>query len=165
MLTLSRFLATVSSKGDTPCARLAMHRHAFTICLALILMVTRGVAVAAPLALLDRNGSHVSIEAYAPNIVRVTLSIDKDLALAPPGFGITAAADATGWKHRVLPSGEEFSSDLMSLEVKAQPWPNPPSQMERYFAPSLPPVSLTVRTPGGKPILQMSGWEMAPHMV
>src|ERR1700736_895642 len=165
MLTLSRFLATVSSKGDTPCARLAMHRHAFTICLALILMVTRGFAIAAPLALLDRNGSHVSIEAYAPNIVRVTLSIDRDLALAPPGFGIIAVTDATGWNHRTTAAGDEFSSDIMSLEVKAQPWPNPPSQMERYFAPSLPPVSVTVRKPGSTPILEMSGWEMAPHTV
>jgi alpha-D-xyloside xylohydrolase len=123
------------------------------------------VAAAAPLALLDRNGSHVSIEAYAPNILRVTLSIDKDLALAPPGFGIAAAADSTGWKHRSAPSGDEFSSDVMSLEVKAQPWPGPPSQMQRYFAPSLPPVSVTVRKPGGNPILQMNGWEMAPHTV
>jgi alpha-D-xyloside xylohydrolase len=136
-----------------------------SIYLALIFITARGFAVAAPLALLDRNGSHVSIEAYAPNVVRVTLSIDKDLALAPPGFGIIAPADATGWKHRTLPSGDEFSSELMSLEVKAQPWPNPPSQMERYFAPSLPPVSVTVRKPGGNSILQMSGWEMAPHTV
>ena len=150
MLTPSRFPATVSSKG---------------LCLALILTAAQGFAVAAPLALLDRNGSHVSIEAYAPNIVRVTLSIDKDLALAPPGFGISAAADATGWKHRTTATGDEFSSDVMSLEVKAQPWPSAPSQMERYFAPSLPPVSLTVRKPGSNPILQMSGWEMAPHTV
>jgi len=150
MLTLSRFPATVWSER---------------LCLALILIVAQGVAVAAPLALLDRNGSHVSIEAYAPNIVRVTLSIDKDLALAPPGFGISAAADATGWKHRTTATGDEFSSDVMSLEVKAQPWPRAPSQMERYFAPSLPPVSLTVGKPGSNPILQMSGWEMAPHTV
>ena len=150
MLTLSKFPATVSSER---------------YCLALILIVAQGFAVAAPLALLDRNGSHVSIEAYAPNIVRVTLSIDKDLALAPPGFGISAAADATGWKHRTTATGDEFSSDLMSLEVKAQPWPSAPGQMERYFAPSLPPVALTVRKAGSDPILQMSGWEMAPHTV
>jgi alpha-D-xyloside xylohydrolase len=142
-----------------------MRRHAHTLCLALVLIAARGFAVAAPVALLDRNGSHVSIEAYAPNIVRVTLSIDRDLALAPPGFGIIAVTDATGWKHRTTAAGDEFSSDIMSLEVKAQPWPNPPSQMERYFAPSLPPVSVTVRKPGSTPILQMSGWEMAPHTV
>jgi alpha-D-xyloside xylohydrolase len=152
MLTSSRFPATAWS--DRVC-----------VLLALIQAIAAGSAVAAPLALLDRNGSQVSIEAYAPNIVRITLGIDKNLALAPPGFGIIAAPDATGWKHRTLPSGDEFSSDVMSIEVRAQPWPSPPSQMERYFAPSLPPVSLTVRKPGGNSILEMSGWEMAPHAV
>src|SRR5882672_8743262 len=103
-----------------------MHNRLPTICLALALAVAPGFAPAAPLALLDRNGSQVSIEAYAPNIVRVTLSVDSDLALAPPGFGIIAAADATGWKHRTGTSSDEFSSDVMSLEVKPQPWPSPP---------------------------------------
>ena len=140
-------------------------RHASPICLGLILIMASGLAAAAPLALLDRNGSHVSIEAYAPNIVRVTLSIDKDQVLAPPGFGIIGAADASGWTHRTTASGDEFSSGVMSLQVNAQPWPKPPSQMERYFAPSLPPVSVEVRKRGGDPILQMSGWEMAPHTV
>ena len=167
MLTLSRFPATASSEGPRIVggARLAVRRHAHILCLAVALIAAQGFTVAAPLALLDRNGSHVSVEAYAPNIIRVTLSIDKDLALAPPGFGIIAAADATGWNHRTTAAADEFSSDAMSLEVKAQPWPNSPSQMERYFAPSLPPVSVTVRKPGSTPILEMSGWEMAPHTV
>jgi alpha-D-xyloside xylohydrolase len=177
MLMLSKFPAMVSSRTGAHIGRayigrarlathrLATHRLARTVCLALLLVVAPGFAAAAPLALLDRNGSQVSIEGYAPNIVRVTLSTDKDQALAPPGFGIIAAADATGWKHQTLTSGDEFSSAVMSLEVKAQPWPNPPTQMERYFAPSLPPVSITVRKPRGDPILQMSGWEMAPHTV
>jgi alpha-D-xyloside xylohydrolase len=37
--------------------------------------------------------------------------------------------------------------------------------MERYFAPSLPPVTLTVRKTGHDPMLRMSGWEMAAHTV
>jgi alpha-D-xyloside xylohydrolase len=132
---------------------------------ALILLMAGELAMATPLAVLDRNGSQVSIEGYAPNILRVTLALDKDLALAPPGFGIIAAADATGWQQHPTTSGDEFSSQAMSLEVKAQPWPSPPSQMERYFAPSLPPVSLRVRKPGGDLVLEMNGWEMAPHTV
>jgi len=55
--------------------------------LALLLLMSARVAVAAPLALLDRAGSQVSIESYAPNIVRITISLEKDLALAPAGFG------------------------------------------------------------------------------
>ncbi len=122
-------------------------------------------AVAAPLELLDRNGSYVAIEPYAPNIVRVTLSVDKDLALAPPGFGFIAAAQPAGWRHDRTPSGDVFSSAALTVSVRAQPWPDPPTQMQRYFAPSLPPVSLTLRKPDGATILEMSGWEMAPHRV
>jgi alpha-D-xyloside xylohydrolase len=133
--------------------------------LALILTIKGSHAVAAPLALLDRNGSLVSIESYAPNIVRVTLATDKDTALAPAGFGISATADDRGWKHRTTASGDEFSSDVLSIEVQAEPRPGAPSPGERYFAPSLPSVSLTVRKPDGGRILEMSGWEMAPHTV
>lgn len=123
------------------------------------------LAIAAPLALLDRNGSQVAIEAYAPNIIRVTLSPEKSLALDPPGFGINGAPDPSGWQHRTTTTGDEFSSNRLTLEVAAAPAPRAPTQMERYFAPSLPPVSLTVRNPRGEPILKMNGWEMAPHTV
>jgi alpha-D-xyloside xylohydrolase len=140
-------------------------RRSFLACVALMLAASGRSAVATPLALLDRGGSQVSIESYAPNIVRITISLDKDLALAPPGFGIIGAADSTGWQQRITASGDQFSSEVMSLEVKAQPWPGAPSQMDRYFAPSLPPVSLTVRKATGDPMLRMSGWEMAPHTV
>jgi alpha-D-xyloside xylohydrolase len=135
------------------------------LAIALTFALLSGYATAAPLALLDRNGSYVSIETYAPNIIRVTLSVDKDLALAAPGYGFIGATDTTGWKHQAGASGDVFTSAAMSLEVAAQPWPNAPSQMERYFAPSLPPVSLKLRKPNGDPILEMSGWEMAPHVV
>ena len=133
--------------------------------LALALAVYGPSATAAPLGLLDRNGSLVAIESYAPNIIRVTLATDKDTVLAPPGYGIVAKPDDRGWKHQVTASGDEFSSDSLTLQVKAQPPPGPPTQMERYFAPSLPPVSLTVREPAGNIILKMSRWEMAPHAV
>ena len=131
----------------------------------LLLAAIGAPAAAEPLALLDRNGSYVSIEAYAPNIVRVTLSQDKNLALAPPGYGISGAADGKGWTHRADASGDVFESGALSVEVPAQPRPGPPSQMERYFAPALPPVTLSVRQPGGATLLQMNGWEMSPHTV
>lgn len=129
------------------------------------LSLLAGIAAATPLSLLDRNGSYVAIESYAPNIVRVTLSVDKDLAVAAPGYGFIGAADPKGWTHTATATGDVFSSAAMSLEVAAQPWPHAPSQMERYFAPSLPPVSLKVRKPGGETILEMSDWDMAPHTV
>ncbi len=37
--------------------------------------------------------------------------------------------------------------------------------MERYFAPSLPPVSIRFDRADGTPLTAMTGWEMAPHDV
>ncbi len=122
-------------------------------------------ANADPLATLDRNGSLVAIEPYAPNIVRVTISLDRTLADAPPGEGPNAKPDVSGWTHRTDASGDVFASGAVSLTVNAQPWPKAPSQMERYFAPSLPPVSIAVRKPDGRVIAEMTGWEMSPQTV
>jgi alpha-D-xyloside xylohydrolase len=150
---------TLSNRGR--CRRAGITVPAAVLALALLAQT----AMAAPLGLLDRNGSLVSIESYAPNIVRVTLGTDKDTVLAPSGYGILAKPDDRGWSHQVTASGDEFSSEVLTLQVNAQPHPGPPTQMERYFAPSLPPVSLTVHKPGSEPILKMSRWEMAPHTV
>lgn len=122
-------------------------------------------ALAAPLSTVDRNGAQVAIEPYAPNIVRVTIALDRTLADAAPGPGPNAPADATGWAHRTDQSGDIFASSAMTLTVKAQPWPAAPTQMQRYFAPSLPPVAITVTRPDGRPITEMTGWEMSPHTV
>lgn len=123
-----------------------------------------GTAIADPLATVDRHGSKVSIEPYAPNIVRVTISLDKDESVAGPGYGISAKSDAAGWRHDSGPDGDVFTSGAMTLTVAAQPWPAAPTMMQRYFAPSLPPVSVTVRTPDGREVV-MKGWEMSPHEV
>ena len=36
---------------------------------------------------LDRKGETIVLEPYAPNILRVTLSLQHDAALAAPGYG------------------------------------------------------------------------------
>lgn len=122
-------------------------------------------AAAQPMATVDRHGSLVAVEPYAPNIVRVTISLDRTLADAAPGYGINGKADTSGWTHRADQSGDVFTSSTLSLTVDAKPWPKAPTMMERYFAPSLPPVSVTLRKPGGEVIAQMTGWELAPHTV
>ncbi|WP_454884709.1 glycoside hydrolase family 31 protein [Sphingomonas oryzagri] len=122
-------------------------------------------ACAAPLATVDRYGSYVSVEPYAPNIVRVTIATDRGEADKPAGYGMIAPADAAGWGHSVDASGDVFASPALTLTVATGPAPHAPSQMERYFAPSLPPVSLTVKGPDGHTILAMTGWDLAPHTV
>jgi alpha-D-xyloside xylohydrolase len=121
-------------------------------------------ALAEPMALLDRNGSRVAVEPYAPGIVRVTIALDPALASAP-GEGPNAKPDASGWTHRTDASGDVFTSSGLTLTVDAKPYPPAPTQMERYFAPALPPVSLSVKGADGGLLARMSGWEMAPVTV
>ncbi len=137
-----------------------------SVALAAALLATSAApALARPLGLLDRNGARVAVEPYAPNIVRVTIALDPALAEAAPGPGPDAAPDAAGWSHGVADGDDVYTSSKLSLRVKAQPWPKAPSQMERYFAPSLPPVDISVADAGGRTLLHMNGWEMAPHTV
>jgi len=124
-----------------------------------------GTAMAAPMATVDRNGSLVAIEPYAPNVVRVTIALDHGLSDGKPGYGIVAKSDTSGWNHTSSASGDTFSSSAVSLTVQAQPWPGAPSQMARYFASSIPPVSIALNDASGKPIVSMTGWDMAPHDV
>ena len=122
-------------------------------------------AEAAPLATLDRNGSLVAVEPYGPNIVRITIATEAAEINAPAGYGISGKPDPAGWSHKADASGDVFASPALSLTVAPQPWPKAPSQMERYFVPSLPPVSLTVRGADGRELARMTGWEKAPHEV
>jgi alpha-D-xyloside xylohydrolase len=123
-------------------------------------------AFAAPLITLDRNGAWVSIEAYGPNIVHVTIAADKDEVLKGPGYGILPkAADNAGFRHSRALDGDTFASNGMTLHVNPSPAPRVPSQGEKYFAPSLASVGLQVKNARGEQILSMTGWEMAPHTV
>lgn len=131
----------------------------------LALSAAAGLAVAAPTTTVDRNGSYVSVETYAPNVIRVTISQDKDLAKAAPGYGINGAPSDKGWRHDQKAGADVFTSSELSLEVVAQPWPGAPSLQERYFSPSLPPVSIKVRKADGTSLVDMNGWELSPHVV
>ncbi len=147
-----------------------MQARRFGIALAAIVLGVSGVgssapALAEPIALLDRHGSRVAIEPYAPNIVRVTIALDKVLAEAPPGPGPIAQSNANGWTHSNDGGADIFRSPALTVTVDPQPWPKAPSQMDRYFAPSLPPVTLSVHDAQGRLLTKMTGWEMAPHSV
>lgn len=128
-------------------------------------LLLAGSALAQPSGSLDRNGSRVVIEPYGPNIVHVTIALDPALAEAPAGYGVNGKPNSAGWTHRTDASGDVYASDRLTVTVAAQQWPKPPSQMERYFAPSLPPVSISFARADGRPVTAMSGWEMSPQTV
>ena len=131
------------------------------------LLVLAGLpAAGAPLATLERGGTFVSVEAYGPNILRITIAQDKDQVLKGPGFGILAEhADNAAFVHKPGSSGDEFVSPAMTLHVRPAPPPHEPVTTERYFGPSSTPVSLRITNGKGETLLDMAGWDMAPHIV
>src|SRR3954464_145819 len=86
--------------------------------------------IAEPIKVLDRNGTYVGVEGYAPNIIRVTIGSDYDTAKSEPGYGFTARSEAKGFSYKTDEKGDHFSSSTLKLHVKAQPWPSAPSMGE-----------------------------------
>ena len=67
---------------------------------------------------MDRNGQTITIEPYAPNVVRVTLSLIAKEAQAGPGYGVIAKPDQAGWSHLTEASGADtFKSPRMSVRL------------------------------------------------
>ena len=66
---------------------------AYGVSAALLVVSLGGSAMAqsGPLVL-ERNGRVISLEPYAPNILRVTMSIDKAAATGAPGYGFVGKA-------------------------------------------------------------------------
>ncbi len=130
-----------------------------------ILLACGNPALAEPLAVLDRNGALIAVDAYAPNIIRITLAVDKQQLLASPGYGIIGTVDNRAFHHSTAVNGDTFSSDAMSIHINAAPTPTVPTMGERYFASALPPVKLQIKNHNGEIVVDMTGWEMSPHVV
>ena len=102
-------------------ARQQFARKALTCGLGTVLMaVLLGGAAAAqsgPLVL-QRDGRVISMVPYAPNILRVTISVDKAAATAAPGYGFVAKPSAGGWTHARDANGYDvFRSSRMIARV------------------------------------------------
>lgn len=129
---------------------------------------------------LERDGRVISLEPYAANIVRVTMSIDKVAATGAPGFGFVARPSEGGWTHeRDAQGGDVFRSVRMvvrlapgNLPAEKLPQPMPLDELNRqlrelYFGGSggqgWYDDALMVTTAGGKMLLHMRTWTMAPE--
>jgi alpha-D-xyloside xylohydrolase len=124
-----------------------------------------GAASAEPSqVVLNRDGSTITLAAYAPNIIRVTLSLLKGPALAPPGFGFVAPPAADGWTSQQNETGEIYrSSRLVVTLAKNLPGHPVPTQIDigKFFNGSAPGAHITISTPEGKVLLDMTGWSMS----
>ena len=154
-----------------------------TIVLGLLLVaslvppVARGQSAA---VVVERKGRVISVEPYAPNVVRVTMSIQKTPAISPPGYGVLAKPSSTGWAHEHTgDGGDVFQSAEMVVHLAPgdlpdkAPRPMPLDALnrqlrERYFGvgggeKTSFDDALLITTSGGKTLLRMSKWEMAPE--
>ena len=115
---------------------------------------------------LDRPGETIVLEPYAANILRVTLSLKHDPALAAPGIGFVATPSAAGWTASQTPQADILhSSRIVATVDRDQPDTTPPLRTQRdiarFFNGSVPGAHITMRTPEGKTLLEMTGWMQA----
>lgn len=115
---------------------------------------------------LDRKGETIVLEPFAPNIVRITLSLQRDNALAKPGYGFIGSPNATGWQASQTEEQDVYQSSRMVVTVD-RPRPSnrarPKSQSDigEYFSGSTPGAHIVIRTPQGKKVLEMTGWSQS----
>ncbi len=131
----------------------------------LLLLAAFAPALTAQQLTLTRDNATVVVEPYAPNIVRVTLSLDKAQALAGPGYGVIARPDTGGWTSASADSGDTLSSARMVVHVSPQGKPYTPTgtaaDIAKFFNGSTPYVGVNIQTPEGATLLDMHGWQMS----
>ncbi len=128
---------------------------------------------------LKRGESTIVFEPYAPNVIRVTLSLDHAQALAAPGYGIVGTPAADGWSLAEAPGSATYSSPRMVVtlvgggdrpedankpKAKWEPKTNvekTQSSIGKFFGGSAPWADIRFSTPDGKLLLEMNGWGMS----
>ncbi len=116
--------------------------------------------------ILDHDGSTVMFEPYAPNIIRVTLSLQHDPAVAAPGYGFVAKPDAEGWTHTTDERGDTYRSSRLVVTLDAShPHTGKPnatqSDIGKFFTGSTPGAHVRIATPEGATLLDMVGWQQS----
>ena len=138
----------------------------FCLCCALplVLLFAASFRVSAQTAEIraERGAATVLIEPYAPNIVRVSMSLRKDDALAAPGYGIVAAPDSAGWSLHSGPKGDTLESDTLTISLAPQPTGHGElPETAKFFSGSTPWVGLNIATHDGNQLLRLNGWQMS----
>src|SRR5271170_665406 len=133
-------------------------------CPALLLFVIATVALSQNPPL-ERNGQTITIEPYAPNVVRITLSMIATEAVAAPGYGFVAKPEPAGWSHALTDNGADtYTSSRMTVTVAPAYKRDPNAKLPdtaKFFSGSTPRTHISVTLPDGTPLTEMTGWEMA----
>lgn len=154
---------------------------AHVLCAAFIIALLAGLATAQSVPLvLQRDGRVISLEPYAPNILRITMSTDNSAATSAPGYGFVAKPSAEGWtRERTADGYEIFRSARMIVRIRPGnlpadklPQAMPLDELNRqlrevYFGGGGEhgPFNdaLEITTPDGKTLLHMRNWTMSPE--
>ncbi len=156
--------------------RKSLLRGLGVVVLAILLLGNAANAQDGPLVL-EREGRTISLEPYAPNIVRVTISRDKAAATSAPGYGFIARPSAEGWTHERDTDGTDvFRSPRMVVRVSPadspMPQPMPLDELNRHLREQYfgggnghrpQNDALVVTTADGKMLLRMRNWMMMPE--
>ncbi|HET7922319.1 MAG TPA: alpha-glucosidase, partial [Gammaproteobacteria bacterium] len=115
---------------------------------------------------LDRKGETIVLEPYAPNILRVTLSLEHNPAVAAPGYGFVAKPDAAGWSASETDRADVYrSSRIVAMVDRPRPAGPPPmksmADIGKYFRGSTPGAHIVFSTADGKKLLELTGWSQA----
>ena len=111
---------------------------------------------------LNRTGESIVLEPYAPNILRVTLSLQRESALAAPGYGVVAAPDDAGWsaarpRTPTCTARRGWSSRWTANSLWARHGCDQ-ADIANYFNGSTPGAHITFRTPDGIKLLELTDW-------
>ena len=113
---------------------------------------------------LHRGSSTIALEAYAPNIVRVTLSLKEGKALAPPGYGFIATPNSEGWSHEQTDHADVYRSPRLEITIAPESHETvslTERDIAKFFNGSTPGADIKVSTAKGKKLLEMSDWSMS----
>jgi alpha-D-xyloside xylohydrolase len=173
---LSRTRQKFPQSSHAPFAMIARAVIAFTFSLASV----GSVAAQETHFVLDRDGRTIVLEPYAPNILRITITKDKDSATSAAGFGFVGTPSMAGWTHEQNADGSDiFRSPRLVVDVSADhipqsrlPHPMPLDELnqslrDHYFgggsANRRTDDTVSVTTPSGKALFTMRNWSMVPN--
>ena len=103
----------------------SIRRRGILLSAAMILLGTAALSAQENQLVLTRGKSTIVLEPYAPNILRVTLSLNRALALAAPGFGVVATPAASGWSASQTKLADIYKSASLVASVErpqSPPW-------------------------------------------
>lgn len=142
------------------CCRLIRGFAVVGIAVWIVLGMIHGVAHAQDIRT-ERGTATVLVEPYAPNIVRVSLSLRRDDALAAPGYGISAKPVMPGWQLTSDAHGDVLKSGALTVRVAPQAKESGPQpETAKFFTGSTGYVGLDIATAEGKTLLRMNSWQM-----